>query len=104
MKTLFLMSLLVLSTSLFAATPKCSKYAAAAVVKFAVNEGISESAAEFESNWEESGVEVEAKNGWQEEIHYFGNGSGFIIATVHALPSKCILKKIETAQDDQDWD
>lgn len=104
MKNLFLISALALSTSAFAASPKCSKYAGASVVKFAVSEGIVADRSEFDSNWGEAGVEIILKNGWQEEIHSFGDGSGFIIATFHALSSKCILKKIETAQDDQDWD
>lgn len=103
MKTIFAMSLMLLSLTSFAGT-KCYKSAFNAAANQAMIDGYIEKVSEFVNAFGNEHNEYEHYGSWQKEFFYFGDGSAFYIVEVHSVGTKCFVKKVEFAQDDQDWD
>jgi hypothetical protein len=103
MKTILALSLMLISLTSFAGT-KCYNTAFNAAANQAVIDGYIENVSEFVSAFGNEFDDYEHNGSWQREFFNFGNGSSFYIVEVHSVGTKCFVKKVEFAQDDQDWD
>ena len=102
MKTILLLSVFAFSSQAIAVQDKCYITAKDAAFKYAVSEEMVSTMDEFGMLFGNEHIELDINNGWQKEYWAFGDGSKFILITVDAVMSKCFVKKIEIAQDDQD--
>lgn len=104
MKTLILLSAIVVSTTAMATQDKCYDAAKTAAFKYAVSEEMLTTMDEFDNRFGNEVVDVYPKKGWQQELWSFGDGSAFIYVTADLVKKKCFIKDVTWGQDDGDID
>lgn len=103
MKSLIILSALVLSTNVMAFEDKCYKAAENAAFSYAkADDAEIATLADFRDIYSSDFVEVSPENGWSREFWAFYNISAIINVEVHAVKGKCFVKKVDLSQNDQD--
>lgn len=93
-----------LSLNAFASQDKCYDVAREAAFHFVKDEEVT-TIDDFSNYYGDEAVEVyKQNNGWQKEFWSFANYSQIIFVEVHSVTTNCHVKKVESGQNDQDWE